>query len=53
MLKSLNFAHKIALNKDVAGIINCPINKNVFKKIGVTEYLSSKCNVNDNSEVMY
>ena len=53
VLKSLNFAHKIALNKDVAGIINCPINKNVFKKkIGVTEYLSSKCNVNDNSEVM-
>ena len=51
--KSLNYAHKIALNEEVKGIINCPINKNLFKKkIGVTEYLSSKCKVKDNSEVM-
>ena len=40
--------------KDVAGIINCPINKNLLNKskIGVTEYFATKCAVNDNSEVM-
>ena len=27
VMKSLNLAHKLALNKNVAGIINCPINK--------------------------
>ena len=53
IIKSLNYAHKIAFNKQVKGIINCPINKNLFKKkIGVTEYLSSKCKVKDNSEAM-
>ena len=54
VLKSLNFAHKIALEDKVAGIINCPINKNLLnkKRIGVTEYLAKKCKIKDNSEVM-
>ena len=40
--------------KNVAGIINCAINKNLLGKkgIGVTEYLSKKCNIKNNSEVM-
>lgn len=52
--KSLNLAHKLSLNKKVAGIINCPINKNLLKKknIGVTEFLASKCLVKKDSEVM-
>ena len=48
-------AHKFAItNNDVKGIINCPINKKLLdkKKIGVTEYLASKCNIKNNSEVM-
>ena len=54
VLNSLNYAHKLALNKNVKGIINCPINKNLLKKknIGVTEFLASKCNIKKNSEVM-
>ena len=40
-------------NKE-SGLINCPINKRslAFKGYGVTEFLASKCNVRDNSEVM-
>ena len=43
IFKSLNLAHNLALNKEVAGIINCPINKSIFgsNKIGVTEFLAS------------
>lgn len=54
VLQSLNLAHKFALKKSVKGIINCPIDKKLLKKskIGVTEYLASKCNIKDNSEVM-
>lgn len=54
VLKSLNLAHNLALNRNVAGIINCPINKDLLKKnnIGVTELLASKCKIKDNSEVM-
>ena len=54
ILKSLNQAHKIALKNEVMGIVNCPINKKLLirKKIGVTEYLSKKCNVKNNSEAM-
>ena len=54
VISSLNLAHKLALNKDVAGIINCPINKNLLnrKKIGVTEFLASKCRIKKNTEVM-
>ena len=54
ILKSLNLAHKLGLNRNVAGIINCPINKNLFmkKNIGVTEFLASKCLVKKDSDVM-
>ncbi len=54
VLKSFNLAHKIAIEGQVAGIINCPINKNLLKnkRIGVTEYLAEKCNIRDDSEVM-
>ncbi len=54
ILSSLNYAHKLALRKDVKGIINCAINKNLLKKskTGVTEFLASKCAVKKNSEVM-
>lgn len=52
--KSLSIAHKLAQFKNVKGIINCPINKQIFhpKKIGVTEYLASKNNIGIDSEVM-
>ena len=52
--KSFNLAHYLAIKKNVLGLINCPINKNFLKKkiIGVTEFLASKCNIKNNSEVM-
>ena len=54
IINSLNYAHKQALNKDVIGLINCPINKRALnkKEFGVTEYLARKCKINKNSEVM-
>ena len=55
VIESLNLAHKLALNKEIKGIINCPINKNLIKKtkkIGVTEFLASKNKVEKDSEVM-
>jgi len=54
ILRSLNLAHNLALNKKIAGIVNCAIDKKLLKKsnYGVTEYLASKCNIKDNSEVM-
>ena len=55
VLKCLDLAHRLAINKKVKGIINCAINKNLIKiskKIGVTEYLASKCQIKDSSEVM-
>ncbi len=54
ILKSLNTAHKLGLNENVRGVINCVINKNLLKKdrSGVTEYLALKCNVPRDSEVM-
>ena len=54
MLRSLNLAHKLGLEENVIGIINCAINKKLLKKnnTGVTEYLASKCEVKNNSEVM-
>ncbi len=54
VLKSLNMAHDLALNKYIAGIINCPIDKRLLNKAntGVTEYLASKCAVKNGSEVM-
>ena len=52
--KTLNLAHKYALNDNVSGIINCPINKNLLKKgkVGVTEYLALRCGIKNKSEVM-
>ncbi len=54
IINSLDLAHKIAIRKEVKGIINCAINKKLLKKdnIGVTEYLASKCGIKDNSETM-
>tara|TARA_B110001452_G_C15190020_1_gene413214 strand:- start:25 stop:999 length:975 start_codon:yes stop_codon:yes gene_type:complete len=54
IIKCLDIAHKIAINKDILGFINCAIDKKkVFKakKIGVTEYLGKK-NKTENREVM-
>ena len=54
VIDCLNLAHKLALRKNISGMINCAINKDLLitKKIGVTEFLASKCNIKDNSEVM-
>ena len=54
VLDSLNLAHKIALRKNVKGIINCAINKKLLKtkNFGVTEFFASKCKIRDKSEVM-
>ncbi len=54
IIKSLNLAHNLGLEKDVLGLINCPINKHLLKKenIGVTEVLAKKCYIKNNSEVM-
>ena len=55
VLKSLNLAHSLANKKKVKAIINCPIDKNLIKiskKIGVTEFLASKCKIKDDSEIM-
>ena len=53
-MKSLNLAHNLSLKKNVKGLINCSIDKKLLKKrkIGVTEFLASKCKIKDNSEVM-
>ena len=52
--KSLNLAHELAIKNKIKGIINCPIDKRLLKKDnqGITEYLASKCNIKDGSEVM-
>ena len=54
IISSLNFAHKAAFNKDIKGIINCPLDKKLLPKktLGVTEYLAQKCKIKDNSQVM-
>ncbi len=53
VLKSLHLAHKLSLNENITGFINCPINKNLLpNKNGVTEFLASKCKITNNSEVM-
>ena len=54
VINSLNLAHKLALNNNTNGIINCAINKNLLGKenIGVTEFLAAKCNIKNKSEVM-
>tara|TARA_X000000950_G_C13785440_1_gene607013 strand:+ start:10 stop:972 length:963 start_codon:yes stop_codon:yes gene_type:complete len=51
----LNLAHKICINNDIQGFINCPINKNLIKEKGihgVTEYLAKKNLSNKYVEVM-
>ena len=56
IIESFNLAHKLAKNKKVKGLINCPIDKkllNKSKKIGVTEFLASKNKLNKGSEVMF
>ena len=55
IIKCLNLAHRLSQNKDVKGLINCPINKRLLNKsktIGVTEFLASKSKINNGSEVM-
>ena len=55
LFKSLNLAHILTSNNLVKGMINCSINKKLIKsskKIGVTEFLASKCNIKDQSEIM-
>jgi len=54
VLNCLDLAHKLALNDDVLGLINCAIDKSLLSKknIGVTEYLATKCGLNNKSEVM-
>ena len=54
VIDCLNYAHKLSLNDNNVGIINCPINKNLLKKnkIGVTEFLAKKCKIKKDSEVM-
>lgn len=54
IIKSLNLAHNLALEKNIIGLINCPIDKNLLnkKKIGVTEFLAGKCKIKENSEAM-
>ncbi len=52
---SFNLAHILAKQKNVKGLINCPIDKNYISKsrvIGITELLANKCQINDQSEVM-
>ncbi len=54
-IKCFNLAHHLTQKKNIKGLINCPINKRLLsksKKIGVTEFLASKCKVNNDSEVM-
>ena len=52
--KTFDMSHQIALDRNVKGIINCPIDKKLLRKNnqGVTEYLAAKCKINDDSEVM-
>ena len=55
IIECFNLAHNLALNKEIKGLINCPIDKKLLlksKKIGVTEFLASKCKINNGSEVM-
>ena len=54
IIRSLNLAHKYAVEKKIGCMINCPIDKNLLnkKKIGVTEFLAAKCKTKNHSEVM-
>ena len=52
--KSLEYAHRLSMSKEISGLINCPINKNLLEKrnIGLTEFFANKCKIKKNSEVM-
>tara|TARA_B100001057_G_C22842107_1_gene947486 strand:- start:305 stop:1267 length:963 start_codon:yes stop_codon:yes gene_type:complete len=54
IIRSLNLGHKLSLNENVLGIINCSINKRLLgdRMLGVTEFFASKCGIKNNSEVM-
>ncbi len=54
IIECLNYAHKISLQNNIMGLINCGIDKKLLKRknTGVTEYLASKCNIKNKSEVM-
>ena len=53
MLKCLDIAHNLAVNKKIKGFINAPVEKKIFnnKYLGVTEYLGKK-NKTNSKEVM-
>ena len=51
--KCLSIGHKLALEKNILGLINCPIDKRLLRKnLGVTEFLANKCKINNSREVM-
>ena len=54
VLKSLDVAHGLAMNKLIKGFVNLPINKKILsnKYLGVTEYLAFKNNVKDKEVMM-
>ena len=54
VIKCLNVAHNLVNKYKNTGLINCPINKELLKKqkIGVTEYLSYKSKVDNDSVAM-
>ena len=53
-LNSIKLAHNLAIkDKRVAGLINCPVNKNLLNKTkGVTELLASMCSIKKDTEAM-
>ncbi len=54
VLKAFDYAHNLAINKKIKGIINCPIDKRLLKKknIGVTEFLAEKNKIKKDTEAM-
>tara|TARA_Y100000996_G_scaffold291928_1_gene230789 strand:+ start:41 stop:1003 length:963 start_codon:yes stop_codon:yes gene_type:complete len=55
LIRSFRLANKLVKEKDVKGLINCPINKKLIEKtnkVGVTEFFASICKVIDKSEIM-
>ncbi len=55
LVRSFYLANKLAKEKNVKGIINCPIDKKLIKntnKVGVTEFFASINKITDKSEIM-
>ena len=55
VINCLKLAHNLCINeKNILGIINCPIDKTLLKKnnMGVTEFLANLCKIKKHSEVM-